>query len=100
VGMFCETDEHYRLEILADDADILMASYSPPQGDPGKEEEDPYYNTRAWIGPSGYVRKQGKGRVCVLTPGHLLPVWHNPNYQRAIENALLWCGVNNGVSAP
>jgi len=92
VGMFCETDEHYRLVILASDADILMASYSPPQGTEDKYQEDPYNNTQAWICPAGYVRTQGKGRVCVLTPGHLLPVWLNPQYRRTIANALKWCG--------
>jgi len=91
VGMFCETDEHYRLELLAEDADILIASYSPPQGEASKYEEDPYRNTQAWIGPAGYVRSQGKGRVCVLTPGHLLPVWLNREYQRTLSNALRWC---------
>jgi uncharacterized protein len=91
VGMFCETDEHYRIEILAQDADILMASYSPPQGEAEKYQEDPYNNTQAWICPAGYVRAQGKGRVCVLMPGHLLPVWLNPQYQRTIANALKWC---------
>jgi len=91
VEIFCETDEHYRLEILTDDVDILMASYSPCQGDPSKYEEEPYHNTRAWICPSAYVRTQGKGRVCVLTPGHLLPVWLNPNFQRTPKNSLNWC---------
>jgi len=91
-GMFCETDEHYRLEILKLDIDILIASYSPPQGAADKYEEDPYHNTPAWICPAGYVRTQGKGRVCVLTPGHLLPVWQNFQYQRIIANALKWCG--------
>jgi len=91
VGMFCETDEHYRLEILSDDVDIVMASYSPPQGDPEKYETESYHNTPAWISPAGLVRTQGKGRVCVLTPGHLLPVWLNSDFQRTLENALRWC---------
>ena len=91
VEMFCEVDEHYRLDIIADDVDIIMASYSPPQGDESKISEEPYHNTRAWIGAAAYVRSQGKGRVCVLTPGHLLPVWLNPQYQRVLENALKWC---------
>ena len=82
VGMSCETDEHYRLELLTEDADILIASYSPPQGDASKYEEDPYHNTRSWICPAGFVRSQRKGRVCVLTPGHFLPVWLNEEYQR------------------
>ena len=91
VGMFCEADEHYRLEIIADDVDIIMASYSPSQGVQAKYEEEPYTNSPEWISPAGYVRKQGAGRVCVLTPGHNLPVWHNPNYQKVLENALRWC---------
>jgi type 1 glutamine amidotransferase len=92
VGAFCETDEHYRIEILAEDADVLIASYSAAQGAPEKYGEDPYNNTTAWIAAAGFVRTQGKGRVCVLTPGHLLPVWLNPEYQRTLANALNWCG--------
>ncbi|MDR0473425.1 MAG: ThuA domain-containing protein [Treponema sp.] len=91
VGMFCETDEHYRLEMLAPDADILFASYSPPQGEEGKYEEDPYNNSPAWVCPAAYVRSQGKGRVCVLTPGHHLAVWLNRQFQKALGNALRWC---------
>ena len=91
VGMFCETDEHYRLDILAPDADILIASYSPSQGETEKYEEDPYHNTPAWVCPAGYVRTQGNGRICVLTPGHHLAVWLNPHYQRTLANALRWC---------
>jgi len=92
VGVFCETDEHYRLEILSPDVDILAASYSPAQGTPDKYEEDPYNNTPAWICPAAYVRTQGEGRVCVLSPGHLLPVWLNPQFQRTLANALRWAG--------
>jgi type 1 glutamine amidotransferase len=91
VESFCEIDEHYRLDILAGDVDIIVASYSPEQGDPEKYESEPYFNTKAYISPAALVRKQGKGRVCTLTPGHLLPVWHNPNYQRMLKNALEWC---------
>ena len=74
VGIFCETDEQYRLEILTNDIDILAASYS-----------DEY------ISPCAYVRTQGKGRVCVLTPGHELAVWLNSEFQKLLENALNWC---------
>ena len=91
VGLLCETDEHYRLELLAPDVDVLIASYSPPQGEESKYQEDPYHNTPAAVCPAGYVRTQGKGRVCVLTPGHNLAVWHNPHFQRTLSNALRWC---------
>jgi type 1 glutamine amidotransferase len=92
VEIFCEIDEHYRLELLGSDADILIASYSPAQGDESKYQEDPSKNTRAWICPAGYVRTQGKGRVCVLTPGHTIEVWLNPQFRRTLVNALHWCG--------
>ena len=95
VGMFCEMDEHYRLEILSDDVDIIMASYSPAQGEESKYQDEPYHNTTAWIDAAGYVRTQGKGRICVLTPGHLPCVWQNPNFLRALNNALKWCAGEN-----
>jgi type 1 glutamine amidotransferase len=91
VEMFCEFDEHYRIEIISQDADIIIASYSPSQGEVSKYESDPTNNTKAWICPAGYVRTQGKGRVCVLTPGHTHEVWQNPNFQRTLVNALQWC---------
>jgi type 1 glutamine amidotransferase len=93
VGMFCEKDEHYRLDVYPD-ADILLASYSPPQGEESKYQEDPYHNTTAWVCPAGLVRTQGKGRVCVLTPGHHLAVWHNAQFQQLLVNALNWCAGN------
>jgi len=91
VGQFTELDEHYYLEMLANDVDILMASYSPAQGIEEKYETEPYTNCPAKIEPSCYVRTQGKGRVCVLTPGHHLKVWHNDNFQRLLDNSLRWC---------
>jgi type 1 glutamine amidotransferase len=91
VGIFCEIDEHYKIDILTPDADILLASYSPSQGEESKYQEDPYHNCPAAICAAGYVRTQGKGRVCVLTPGHHLAVWHNGEFQKLLANALRWC---------
>ncbi|MDR1693059.1 MAG: ThuA domain-containing protein [Oscillospiraceae bacterium] len=90
VGAFTEPDEQYRLEILASDIDVLTASYAPGQGDEEKYITEPYHNAPAWLCPACYVRTQGKGRVCVLTPGHHLAVWHNPEYQKTLRNALQW----------
>jgi len=90
VGMFREKDEHYRVDVFPD-ADILLASYSPPQGEENKYHEDPYHNTAECLCPAGFVRTQGKGRVCVLTPGHHLAVWLNPQFQQLLVNALNWC---------
>ena len=92
VDIFCEVDEHYHIEILADDIDILAASYAAAHGEPEKYETEPYTHYPAYIAPTAYVRTQGKGRVCVLTPGHTIEVWHNPNFQKMLENAINWCG--------
>jgi len=90
VKIFTEVDEHYHLEILADDLDILASSYAPAQGEESKYESEPYFNAPAHIAPTVLVRTQGKGRVCVLTPGHHLAVWLNPEFQQLLENALRW----------
>lgn len=41
--------------------------------------------------PGGRTRREGDGRVCVLTPGHNLEVWLHPSYRTLIRNALGWC---------
>ncbi|MCL2277246.1 MAG: ThuA domain-containing protein [Treponema sp.] len=90
VGQFIEVDEHYKIEITRSDADVIAASYSPAQGEESKYQEDPYFNTACAIYPAAYARAQGKGRVCVLTPGHLTAVWLNPQFQKMLSNALNW----------
>jgi type 1 glutamine amidotransferase len=88
---FEEVDEHYYLTITAKDADVFLVSYAAAQGDAAKYESEPYFNTPAAANAAGYTRLQGKGRVCVLTPGHTLEVWLNPHYQALLENTLRWC---------
>ena len=88
---FTEVDEHYHLDITAKDADVFLASYAAAQGEEAKYESEPYFNQPAAIRAAGYTRTQGKGRVCVLTPGHTAEVWANPQFQIALENALRWC---------
>lgn len=39
----------------------------------------------------GWLREEGDGRVCVLTPGHQPDVWQHPEFQTLLRNALLWC---------
>ncbi|MCL2203411.1 MAG: ThuA domain-containing protein [Defluviitaleaceae bacterium] len=91
VAPFTEVDEHYHLTITARDADIFLASYASPQGEEAKYASEPYFNAPAAIRAAGYTRTQGKGRVCVLTPGHTPAVWRNPNFVRLLENASRWC---------
>lgn len=75
VGDFCERDEHYQIEMTADDAQILMESTS----------------AHAQRMPAAYVREMGKGRLCTLIPGHILAVWQNPEFQKLLTNAINWC---------
>ena len=91
VNQFSQGDEHYYIELLADDVDILMASYSPSKGIEEKYETEPYFNVPAKIEPCCFVRTQGQGRVCVLTPGHHLKLWLDDNFQRLLDNSLRWC---------
>lgn len=75
VEAFTERDEHYALEALAEDIEVFLESTSASGG------------RRV----AGYVRSMGKGRLCVLTPGHTLAVYKNKNMQRLLDNAIQWC---------
>ncbi|MBO4367623.1 MAG: ThuA domain-containing protein [Clostridia bacterium] len=75
-GSFTVRDEHYIIDIVADDADIFLQSVS---------------DTTAGTQAAGYTRAIGKGRLCVLTPGHTLSALSNPEYLKIIANALRWC---------
>lgn len=72
---FTVRDEHYQIEMLAEDADPFLQSVSESGG--------------VWT--AGYTREMGKGRLCVLTPGHTLSVWRNREFQKLLLNAISWC---------
>ena len=72
---FTIRDEHYQLGITADDAQVILETVSETGG--------------TQVG--GYVRTLGLGRLCVLTPGHILAVWRHPDYRRLLARALRWC---------
>ncbi|MBQ9409508.1 MAG: ThuA domain-containing protein [Clostridia bacterium] len=76
VQSFIARDEHYVIDLVADDADVFLESVS---------------DTPADTQPAGYTRQIGKGRLCVLTPGHTLSALSNPEYLKMIANALKWC---------
>jgi uncharacterized protein len=73
VEAFTAEDEHYMM--VLDDADVFLTSIS----EHGSQ-------------PAGWTRRQGAGRVCVLTPGHTVEVWVHPSFQTLLRNALAWCG--------
>ena len=75
---FTVVDEHYFMELDDPQADLLMTTTSEHGAQPG-----------------GWTRSEGQGRVCVLTPGHNIPVWLHPSFQALLRNALRWCAPLN-----
>lgn len=71
---FTVHDEHYYVEVIDERIQVFMTSTSE-------------HGTQ----PAGWLREQGQGRICVLTPGHFLPVLQHPDYQATIKSALKWC---------
>lgn len=82
VEAFTETDEHYFMHFDDPSADVFLRSRS-----------------EHGIQPAGWTREIGKGRVCMITPGHNLEVWLNPAFRRLLENALAWVQPANGAAA-
>src|SRR5690349_1734057 len=72
---FSMKDEHYHMALDDAQADLFLTTTSE-------------HGTQ----PAGWTRREGAGRVAVLTPGHNVEVWLHPDYQTLIGNALRWCG--------
>ncbi|MEZ4659707.1 MAG: ThuA domain-containing protein [Caldilineaceae bacterium] len=71
---FTGKDEHYQMEMNDPNVDLFLHTVSEHGAQPG-----------------GWTRREGQGRVCVLTPGHNLEIWHHPSYQALLRNCLDWC---------
>jgi len=71
---FMVKDEHYVMELDDPRADVFLMTTSKHGEQPG-----------------GWTRTEGKGRVCVLTPGHNLEVWQHSSFQALLHNTLSWC---------
>lgn len=80
INDFILRDEHYNIKVTAEDAENFLKTCSESGGEQ--------------IG--GYSRTIGKGRLCVLTPGHTLSVWQNESFQQLLSNAIDWCCEVNG----
>jgi trehalose utilization protein len=47
---------------------------------------------------SGCTWRRGKGKVVYFSPGHeTFPIYHNPNVQRIIANAVMWAAPSGGL---
>lgn len=75
VNDFVVRDEHYEIDHLAADRKTFMTSESKEGG----------------VQTAGYTREMGKGRLVVLTPGHILSVFANAEFQKLLHNAIAWC---------
>ncbi|HEY1719180.1 MAG TPA: ThuA domain-containing protein [Verrucomicrobiae bacterium] len=73
VTPFMVQDEHYFMKLDDARAKIFLQSRS-----------------EHGVQPAGWTRIEGKGRVCVLTPGHNVEVWLHPMFQTLLLNALRW----------
>lgn len=76
---FTIIDEHYHMAVDDPLAEQVLTTRSEHGAQPG-----------------GWLRSEGNGRVCVLTPGHNLEVWLHQSYQVLLRNSLLWCGMVEG----
>ncbi|WP_303677800.1 ThuA domain-containing protein [Bacteroides caecimuris] len=74
VNDFSIRDEHYQIEVTESNIDIFMKSISKEGGEQ----------------IAGYTKELGKGRICVLTPGHILDVWRKHEYLKLVYNAIEW----------
>lgn len=75
VSDFTARDEHYNIVLSCTDAQVFCRTVSETGGEQ--------------IG--GYTREIGKGRLCMLTPGHTLSVWQNREFLKLLDNAMRWC---------
>ena len=71
---FTLMDEHYFMEMDDVEVDLFLTTSS----EHGEQR-------------GGWAHEVGSGRVCVLTPGHNVEVWHDPSYQTLLKNGLRWC---------
>ncbi len=72
---FTVRDEHYEVTVTASDAHMILRTESPSGG----------------VQTGGYVRNIGGGRLCVLTPGHILSVWENASFRELLARSIRWC---------
>ncbi len=71
---YVAVDERHTPIIHTDDMTILLEAVNGDQ-----------------VSVNGYVRTYGKGRICHLANGHNLEVLTNPEMQKLMTNAALWC---------
>ena len=78
---FIVTDEQHYMDYDKDPKNIFLETVN---------EEGLDYQKKGPTAPGGWAYDYGKGRVCYLSPGHLLTVLWNPEYIKLQQNAVRW----------
>ena len=78
---FIVTDEQHYMEYDKDPKHIFLETVN---------EEGLTYGKQGATAPGGWSYDYGKGRICYLSPGHLLTVLWNPEYIKLQQNAVRW----------
>ena len=78
---FIVTDEQHYMEYDKDPKHLFLQTVN---------EEGLSYGKQGTTAPGGWAYDYGKGRVCYLSPGHLLTVLWNPEYIKLQQNAVRW----------
>lgn len=81
VSDFVVTDEQHYMEYDKDRAHIFLETVN---------EEGLDYREMGPTAPGGWAYDYGEGRICYLSPGHLLQVLWNPEYVKLQQNAVRW----------
>jgi hypothetical protein len=81
VNDFIVTDEQHYMDYDGDPDDIFLETVN---------EEGLTYREYGATAPGGWARDYGQGRICYMSPGHLLRVLWNPEYVKLQQNAVRW----------
>ncbi|MBM3729185.1 MAG: ThuA domain-containing protein [Acidobacteria bacterium] len=82
---FIVTDEQHYMDYDKDPKNIFLESVNEQGLRHQHDGKD-----RGVSAPAGWAFDYGKGRVCYLSPGHLLHVHNNPEYIKLQHNAVRW----------
>jgi type 1 glutamine amidotransferase len=78
---FVVTDEQHYMDYDKDRSHIFMQS---------ENVEGLDYRGFGPIAPAGWAFDYGSGRVCYMSPGHLITALWNPEYEKLQQNAVRW----------
>jgi hypothetical protein len=78
---FVVTDEQHYMEYQLDRRYLLMESVN---------EDGLNFGDLGTTAAAGWAYEHGEGRVCYLSPGHLITAMWNPEYEKIQQNAVRW----------